>query len=452
MFDLIAKKNKAMEKGYQSYNILKNYILNKMKNAEHSPSGDECRPCYTPKEMLDILYSSEEYKNFVVDSLVTKKYCQIIWIVNLVALIVVTLAFGLIFTFVGVNILGIILAILVGIVAFLFFRNFKEGKTYSQYYTETMVKILAMSVDEYTITEKSNEKVINKDYINRYLDINYDKYSTKYNCKFESQYEIGDDFELVLKDVINTKDSKGNNITREENVFDGFSIVSKNKNPHNVLKGSVIKIREDHNLISSLIEDTVNSISQSKKDFSFNSEILNKHLDCKISNTGILSNIDDKMFEVTKIITPAFEERMLFLDERYNAFNMNISDSEFSFAVNMKKDTYQKFQSGELFKFDSNYKDKEFNTSIFSETNFEYNKLYPKLERLFLRKYFRVIYNYQMDSTRFNSYEDAKITKYENEIKEIMNMTWKEFSEINGDYVKNLKDEIDEKYKSISVK
>ena len=98
------------------------------------------------------------------------------------------------------------------------------------------------------------------------------------------------------------------------------------------------------------------------------------------------------------------------------------------------------------------YKDKEFNTSIFSETNFEYNKLYPKLERLFLRKYFRVIYNYQMDSTRFNSYEDAKITKYENEIKEIMNMTWKEFSEINGDYVKKLKDEIDEKYKSISVK
>lgn len=117
------------------------------------------------------------------------------------------------------------------------------------------------------------------------------------------------------------------------------------------------------------------------------------------------------MFEVTKIITPAFEDNLLFLDERYNAFNMNISDTEFSFTVNMKKDSYQKLQNGELFNFNTNYKNKKCNTDIFSDANFEYDKLYPILERLFLRKYFRVIYNYQMDSTRFNSYDNEKINK-----------------------------------------
>lgn len=451
MFGLIAKKDKAMEKGYQSYEILRNYIKNDMQvNKEN---------CYTPKEMLNLLYNSKQYENFVVDSLVAKKFCDKITMIKIIAAFLFLGALAAILSFIGLNALGIILAVIDVVLMVLFFLLFKEGKTYSEYYVETMVRILGMSTSEYAIsrrnknnnnTVQSKNQIINKDFINRNIDMNYDKYKVKHNCKFESNYEMGEDFDLELINVIKSKDSNGNTRTREETIFDGFSIVSRNKQPHNVLNGSVIKIRADHNLLSSLTEDTINSMVQSKREFSFNSETLNKHLDCRIRRTGLTADVDQKMFEVTKIITPAFEDRMLFLDERYNAFNMNLSDNEFSFTANIKRDSFQKFQNGEMFKFGSNYKDKNHNTDIFRDVNFEYDRLYPILERLFLRKYFRIVYNYQMDSSRFNEYENNKINIYENEIKEIMDMPWKEFSQINADYVKNLKDIINERYSAIS--
>ena len=451
MFGLISKKNIAMKFAYQSYNTLKNYIFTKMKD-EKSPSGDECIPSYTPKEMLDLLYSSDEYKDFVVDSLVLKKVCKKIFLLRLIVIVIVLFALFATFVFIKSIVLKIILSIILIAFAFIFFIFFKTGKSYQHYYNETMAQILTMSVNEYSITAGSNNVVINKDFINNHLNIHYDKYSTNYNCKFESDYEVGHDFELELKDIIETKDKEGNTVRREDTVFDGFSIVSKNKKPHKVLNGSIIKIRDDHNVVSALLEDTVNSMIQRKRDFSFNSEKLNKHLDCTLARTRFTSDIDQKMFEVTKIITPAFEEKLLFLDERYNAFNMNISDNEFSFTVNMKKDTFQKFQNGELFKFGSTYKEKNHNTNIFLDVNFEYDRLYPILERLFLRKYFRIIYNYQMDSTRFNSYESKKITKYETEIREIMDIPCREFSQINEDYVKNLGEQINNKYCTLTAK
>ena len=450
MFGLIAKKDKAMEKGYQSYNILKNHIKYEMESRNET--------CYTPKEMLDLLYTSEEYKEFVIDSLVLKKLCDKITMIKLIVTLLCFGAIAAIFYFIGLNILGIILTVLVAAFMIIFFLLFKEGKSYKDYYIDTMTKILGMAVSEYSISKRNRKnknvqsryEVINKDYINRNIDMVYDKYQVDHNCSFESKYEIGEDFDLKLIDVVERTDSEGRTTRSEQTIFDGFSIVSRNKQPHNVLNGSVIKIRADHNLLSALTEDTVNSMIQSKREFSFNSEILNKHLDCKIRNTGLTADVDQKMFEVTKIITSAFEDRMIFLDERYNAFNMNIADNEFSFTANLKRGSFQKLQDGELFKFGSNYKDKNHNTDIFRDVNFEYDRLYPILERLFLRKYFRVIYNYQMDNSRFSEYEHNKVDLYENEIKEVMDMPWKEFSEINKDYVKDLKETIKERYNSIS--
>lgn len=446
MFGLTAKKDKAMERGYQSYNFLKNYIHNKLKE-ESSLSTGEYIPCYTPKEMLDLLYNSSEYEDFVVDSLVLKKVCKKIIIFQIITIIIMTIVLVGIFTLFQLTTIGVVLALVLDVI-FLFISS-KNRKTYQQYYDETMACILNMAVGEYTISNQSQNSFIKSDFIDRHLNIKYNHYSTSYNYKFESQYEIGDDFNLELKNNVETKDNNGNTVTKEDTVFDGFSIVSKNKQPHHVLNGSIIKIRDDNNITSALFEDTVNSIIKSKRDFSFNSENLNKHLDCTLTRTGFTSDVDQKMFEVTKIITPAFEERLLFLDERYNSFNMNISDNEFSFTVNMIKNAYQKFQNGELFKFSTDYKNKKCNTNIFYDVNFEYAKLYPILERLFLHKYFRVIYNYQMDSTRFNNYDNEKISQYENEIKDIMDTPWKEFSQTNEDYVKNLGEEIKEKYKDL---
>ena len=444
MLGLISKKKAAMEQGYQSYEVLKNYVSEKMK--EEILDTDECTPCFTPKEMLDLLYSSSQYEDFVINSLVLKKICTKLAIIQITILIAITLLCVGIFTFFKLTIVGIILAIILDI-AFLF--KFKSGKSYQEYYNETMTKILNMAVSEYTIKQTTAKTSITKDFLDKYLDINYSKYFTKFNYNFESKYEVGDDFELELKKLIKTKDNEGNESTKEETIFDGFSIVSKNKQPHKILNGSIIKIREDENVLSALLEDSVNSIVHNQRDFSFNSEKLNKHLDCTLTRTGFTSDVDKKMFEVTKIITPSFEEKLLFLDERYNAFNMNISDNEFSFNVSMKKDAYQKLQNGELFTLNTTYKRKKCNTNIFTETNFEYEKLYPMLERLFLLKYFRVIYNYQMDSSRFNNYDNKKIEQYESEIKSIMDMPWKEFSQPNENYVKNLKEKINKKYNSL---
>lgn len=444
MLGLISKKKAAMEQGYQSYEVLKNYVSEKMK--EEILDTDECTPCFTPKEMLDLLYSSSQYEDFVINSLVLKKICTKLAIIQITILIAITLLCVGIFTFLKLTIVGIILAIILDI-AFLF--KFKSGKSYQEYYNETMTKILNMAVSGYTIKPTTAKTSITKDFLDKYLDINYSKYFTKFNYNFESKYEVGDDFELELKKLIKTKDNEGNESTKEETIFDGFSIVSKNKQPYKILNGSIIKIREDENVISALLEDSVNSIVHNNRDFSFNSEKLNKHLDCTLTRTGFTSDVDQKMFEVTKIITPSFEEKLLFLDERYNSFNMNISDNEFSFNVSMKKDAYQKLQNGELFTLNTTYKRKKCNTNIFTETNFEYEKLYPMLERLFLLKYFRVIYNYQMDSSRFNNYDNKKIEQYESEIKSIMDMPWKEFSQPNENYVKNLKEKINEKYNSL---
>lgn len=444
MLGLISKKKAAMEQGYQSYEVLKNYVSEKMK--EEILDTDECTPYFTPKEMLDLLYSSSQYEDFVINSLVLKKICTKLAIIQITILIAITLLCVGIFTFLKLTIVGITLAIILDI-AFLF--KFKSGKSYQEYYNETMTKILNMAVSEYTIKPTTAKTSITKDFLDKYLDINYSKYFTKFNYNFESKYEVGNDFELELKKLIKTKDNEGNDSTKEETIFDGFSIVSKNKQPYKILNGSIIKIREDENVLSALLEDSVNSIVHNNRDFSFNSEKLNKHLDCTLTRTGFTSDVDQKMFEVTKIITPSFEEKLLFLDERYNAFNMNISDNEFSFNVSMKKDAYQKLQNGELFTLNTTYKRKKCNTNIFTETNFEYEKLYPMLERLFLLKYFRVIYNYQMDSSRFNNYDNKKIEQYESEIKSIMDMPWKEFSQPNENYVKNLKEKINEKYNSL---
>lgn len=454
MFELITKKNSAMQIGYNSYNILKDYILlqSTMPQEETSLINDNFSPTYTPKEMLDLLYNSNEYRNFVIDSLVLKKICKKIFSLQLSVFLTLLFALFATLAFIKLTALKIIFSIILIFIGFIFFFSFKTGKSYQQYYNETMVQILNMAVNEYTITSKEKNTLFDKNFINNHLNIHYDKYSMNYNCKFESQYEVGDEFELTLTDIVETKDKDGNTTKKEETVFDGFSIVSRNKQPHSVLNGSIIKIRDDHNIASALLEDTVNSIIQSKKDFSFNSEKLNKHLDCRLSRTGLTSDVDQKMFEVTKIITPAFEEKLLFLDERYNAFNMNLSDNEFSFTVNMKKDTFQKLQNGELFKLHSTYKEKNHNTNIFSDVNFEYDRLYPILERLFLRKYFRIIYNYQMDSNRFDNYEFEKTSQYETEIKEIMNMPYKEFSQINADYVKDLKEDINFRYNELSSK
>jgi len=269
MFNLIKKKDKAMEIGYKSYQRLKNYILNRMKQTEVSPTKQEFSPCYTPKEMLDTLYNSNEYKEFVIDSLVVKKFCQKISLIKMLVVFVALALIGGILALIGPNILGIILCVVIAILAFLFLLMFKEGKTYKQYYQETMSRILTMAVSEYSISNNRQNIVINRDFINRHLNEHYDKYSVRYNCKFESEYEIGDDFDLELKDVITTKDKDGNTTTREETIFSGFSIVSKNKNPLDVLKGCVIKIRDDHNLLSALAEDTINSMVQNKKSVNF---------------------------------------------------------------------------------------------------------------------------------------------------------------------------------------
>ncbi len=434
-FGLVSKKDKAMKDGYIKYEKLKEKLIEKI-NEEKNVHGSNLNICKTPKEWLDILYSSNEFKEFVKSSLVVKDCCKKISNIKIfVAVILLLIVLGVIF-FMRVNVVSIILIAICAISLILFSILFRTGKSYKDYYNETMSNILLMSIGEYIKRDKVT--TYNKSTLKEYLDIVFDNYSAKYDYELKNNNFDIEDLSLELTEVVENSD---NNSKETTIVFSGFFIILKNKMPYNVLNGSVIKIREDKSLMSYLLEDTVNSMVQRKREYSFNSERLNKNFDCNLTHT--ISNVDEKMFEVTKIITPAFEERLLFLEERYNVFNMNISDDEISFVVNLKKDAYKMFSDGNMLKLLSKYKFRKFDTninasSLYSNDDFKYSNLYPILERLFLYKYLEIIYNYYIDGSRVSNYELEKISQYENEIREIMEMEYKEFLKIQEDYIKLL--------------
>lgn len=193
---------------------------------------------------------------------------------------------------------------------------------------------------------------------------------------------------------------------------------------------------------SSLLEDSVNSIHQKANDFSFNSEELNKSFDCLVEHKSS-NNVDDYMHTAHQIITPFFEEILLFLRDRYNTFNLKISNDEIFLNINLKNSLFQNIKNKKMFSFKSTYKDssknyKKIQPSCLNMNDFNYANVLNVLERIHLTTLLKQIYilaNYYNENTTLSR---VSINNFMQESKGILNLSYKEVKNKYQDKIKNI--------------
>lgn len=398
---------------------------------------------YTPISYGNMLYNNANFKDYVKYAFVAKRCQRAINKIRNIFLIIILLIGVLIFLISKNIIISVIISIVLLIIfAIVFSKKFK-GETYDSFYKRTMYPLIYNVLDnfKYSKVDKSNfglpvKGLLNKTYTNQQI-------SNK--ILFSSDFCHGEiyDLKLIKKD---TKTVDGKTTTTTSEVFDGFSVSIVYNNSIDRLKGAIIEIREDDNLFSAIAEDTVNSMFESNRNYNFNTEELNKALDCTISGTNNFEDIDGLMMEVNKIITPLFEEYLTYLKKRYNSFNMTITDKCINFNVSLDKTTYQKIKGGELFNFDSKYSDATRKVSmpipnVSSAKDFFYYNIFPEMEHLFLMKYFNEIFKSSIDDEGVLTGNVEIIKNYQNEMLEISNMLFKDFKSTHKDEIASLYEE-----------
>ena len=249
--------------------------------------------------------------------------------------------------------------------------------------------------------------------------------------------------------LINTteyKDKNGNIRKSDNTIFNGFYVKINTTKTHNTLRGNTIKIIENENILSSMAEDTVKGIYENKKEFNFNSEEMNKSFDCKVSGYNGFIDIDEMMHTVHKIITPSFEQHLLYLRSRYNSFNMDINDTGLTATFHMDRSFFQEMKHGELLDFRKTYREanekfKMLNADISGIEDFAYYNVFPFMERLYLINYLTYLYLSYVDSDNYYSINSSSINSFEESMSNIYIMDNKEFSEFYTDKIKKIKNE-----------
>ena len=387
---------------------------------------------YTPISYGNMLYNNMNFKDYVKYAFVAKRCQRAINKIRNIFLIIILLIGVLIFL-ISKNII---------ISAIVFSKKFK-GETYDSFYKRTMYPLIYNVLDnfKYSKVDKNNFGLPVKGLLNK----TYTDQQISNKILFSSDFCNGEiyDLKLIKKD---TKTVEGKTTTTTSEVFDGFSVSIVYNNSIERLKGAIIEIREDDNLFSAIAEDTVNSMFESNRNYHFNTEELNKSLDCTISGTNNFEDIDGLMMEVNKIITPLFEEYLTYLKKRYNSFNMTITDKCINFNVSLDKTTYQKIKGGDLFNFDSKYSDATRKVSmpipnVSSAKDFFYYNIFPEMEHLFLMKYFNEIFKSSIDDKGVLTGNVEIIKNYQNEMLEISNMLFKDFKSTHKDEIASLYEE-----------
>lgn len=398
---------------------------------------------YTPISYGNMLYNNVNFKDYVKYAFVAKRCQRAINKIRNIFLIIILLIGVLIFLISKNIIISVIISIVLLIIfAIVFSKKFK-GETYDSFYKRTMYPLIYNVLDnfKYSKVDKNNFSLPVKGLLNK----TYTDQQISNKILFNSDFCNGEiyDLKLIKKD---TKTVDGKTTTTTSEVFDGFSVSIVYNNSIDRLKGAIIEIREDDNLFSAIAEDTVNSMFESNRNYNFNTEELNKALDCTISGTNNFEDIDGLMMEVNKIITPLFEEYLTYLKKRYNSFNMTITDKCINFNVSLDKTTYQKIKGGELFNFDSKYSDATRKVSmpipnVSSAKDFFYYNIFPEMEHLFLMKYFNEIFKSSIDDKGVLTGNVEIIKNYQNEMLEISNMLFKDFKSTHKDEIASLYEE-----------
>ena len=391
-----------------------------------------------PISYTDYIFENQNFKEYVKYAFVMKRYQSLINRVYSLSFIVSIIIALIVYLLTKKILISVILLVALGILLYIIIKKNDKGETYDSFYNRT-IRILVFNIlKDYSVS--INEPLsLSTEYLSNVVRIKFTEYSISNVKKCANNISNGEIYNLVLKKRTEHTDKDGNKRENVSNVFDGFSLNINYNINFDYLKGAIIEIRDDDNLLSSITEDTAQSIYQSDKEFMFNSESLNKALDCHIMGVNSFGDIDDLMRKINLVITPGFEDRLIFLKERFNSFNLTISDNRINFTVNMNKSFYQKGKSGELLDFTSKYRDKTKNVSlpnphIKNYEDFMYYNIFPIIEQLYYVKYFdymiKSVLNMSSDSdANALTYNKNIIEQFENGILAVSNMDYKEFKE-----------------------
>lgn len=435
---LIGKFNKGKMKAINK-GTLKCQDLKKQMNEyiEKCSLGNLDKFCgIDPIDYCDKLFNSDDYAWYVKYSMIAKYYERLF---ILICIIYILIYFGLVYVLnylISFKMLFYVIALLLGVVLF-FIISLNTSKSYSKYYRETIYDLLFCGNMKYTL---SNEGLSDSN-IKEIIDDSYTSKKVKNRINFSNNEVSGNINDMELKYTKKIKNKKtGNEVSHTSTVFNGFYI--KISGNFNRLKGNIINIKEDENIISSLAEDTVKGIYESDLEFDFNSEELNKSFDCSISGYKGFVDADQALMEVRKIITPSFEQHLLYLRKRYNSFNMKISDNYLIASFDMNRSIFQQLKHGELLDFTTTYREanifvNSLKGKLFGINDFAYYNIFPLVERLFLINYLRYIYYSSFD---FNYYYDVSgdvINSFEVKMDNVYNMKNSDFKKIKIDFLKN---------------
>lgn len=441
---LVKLKEKAFEYGTNLINLLQSEL------SQYAASllvGDtkQYQEKFIGLNAIDItkwLYSNSNFYKYLEYSFVGKHYEKKInlikWFIILIALLIGTLIY---FIFDYSMIFLIVCAILLLAVLIIFWK-LKTGESYKSYYNRTLLQFL---LNVYGINFSiSNTSNLTDDELKKIINNTYDKKTTTNDMHFNSSLSNGNILDLELIRTNEYKDKDGNIRKSNTKIFDGFYLKMQIENSKNVLRGNTIQIRADENILSSLAEDTVKGIYESQREFSFNSEEMNRSFDCKVSGYQGFNDVDEMLMTVHKIITPSFEQHLLYLRERYNTFSMNIDDSGITATFNMERSLFQKAKHKELMDFKTTYREaneifKMLRADLSGIEDFAYYNVFPFLERLYLIKYLTYLYLSYVDFENYYSYNNESINGFEESMKNIYTMNNKEFKEIYTEKIKKIK-------------
>jgi hypothetical protein len=196
------------------------------------------------------------------------------------------------------------------------------------------------------------------------------------------------------------------------------------------LRGNAIQIRANENWWATTTETTLHAVHDSKYNHHFVDEKLNRALDCRVSGFKGFANLEEMHFEATRIMTASFEERMLFLYKRYNAFNLTFSDTGLNFNVTLRRGAYAKMKRGEWLDFKKTYAEMAPNCRLpecYDRDFLRYYRVFPMMERVYLAKYLSCLWYAYMDGANYQGLAREMIDGYEPKIVELEGTDWKEF-------------------------
>lgn len=429
-----------MSLGYNSKELLDKELRDYIK--EKGDNNDKFIGV-NPIEFCEWLFSRSEYLNLVNYSQIAKHYHKLFLLTAGIYALICFAIIKVLDYFIEYKPLYYGISSILGVLL-LFVIYFNSSESYDKYYSKTMRNLLESAYNK--LSYGFYKSGVDKAEIKKNIVKQFTSKTTQNGIKFNNSVINGKILDIKLKNTEQVKNRQtGTETNKTTTVFDGFYMQVSVNNSFNKLKGNTIKITEDENFISHVSEDTVKGIYESDLEFNFNSEELNKSLDCKVSGHKGFVDADGILMEVNKIITPSFEQHLLYLRKRYNSFNMNIMDDGFNISIDMRRDLFKQIKHGELLDFIKTYREVSdsflLKSRLFGMDDFAYYIIFPYVEKLYLVNYLSYLYLSSMNFDNYFSLNNDVINSFETGMENIYGMDNREFKKIKNDFILNVKND-----------